>query len=429
MTMSLMQISKKKSKNTTKILVGLLGFLCCFMICGCANHEDSSIDAIESITLSTEELEVLQSLSGQVVSSSNEVLLYQMIDEMFVEVGTLASSQKIKIEEFDVVSTQYLLIQDSDLYVDGLTVEKSSKKKNVNHLVAFDENCRTKDSYSLKDDLGNVVMSLRTSDDYEVYVKDENRMGVNFQNRILYIDNEEILEIYENENSDVVCATKVPVLMYHFFYSKEENETALDSNYIEINKFDEQLSLLSSENYTSLTMRELEYFIDEKAQVPENSFVITMDDGHPSVYKYAYPIIKKHDFNATAFLIGGWLGPMLPYEFIEMRENGIEPQSHSFLMHTDGCDIGKGGLLQCVDLEEGIEDTIRSLEYVDGGFVYCYPFGDTGGNAVEILKQSGVRMAFTTEPGFVEPGMDKYLLPRVRVNGGVKLESFKERLN
>lgn len=138
----------------------------------------------------------------------------------------------------------------------------------------------------------------------------------------------------------------------------------------------------------------------------------------------------RFDAGVLSAEIIGWAGETLPFEMIQMREDGLELQSHSFLMHQSGCPgMGHGGRLLCVDTETGIADTIQSLEYVDGGFVYCYPFGDVNDHAVEILKQSNVRLAFTTEYGKVHAGQDRYRLPRIRVTGGAGLEQFMRSLD
>ena len=172
-------------------------------------------------------------------------------------------------------------------------------------------------------------------------------------------------------------------------------------------------------------MREVLYFMEDRAQIPSKSLAITIDDGDPTVHKYAYPVFQKYGLNATLFLICGWEDATMSYDFWEMREDGLELQSHGFLTHQGGCSgMGHGGKLLCMDHDEGVEDTKMSLDYVDGGFVYCYPFGDVNDSAKQILNDAGVKMAFTTANGWISPGMDLLELPRVRVHGGNSLESF-----
>ena len=39
------------------------------------------------------------------------------------------------------------------------------------------------------------------------------------------------------------------------------------------------------------------------APMPKRSVVITFDDGYQSVYRYAYPILKKYGFTASMFVV------------------------------------------------------------------------------------------------------------------------------
>jgi predicted enzyme related to lactoylglutathione lyase len=103
----------------------------------------------------------------------------------------------------------------------------------------------------------------------------------------------------------------------------------------------------------------------------------------------------------------------------------MELQSHGFLTHTGGCSgMGHGGLLMCMDHDAGVADTKQSFDYVDGGFVYCYPFGDINENAESIVRDGGARLAFTTAGGRITQNMDPLALPRVRVTGGNGLSAF-----
>ena len=65
-----------------------------------------------------------------------------------------------------------------------------------------------------------------------------------------------------------------------------------------------------------------------------------------------------------------------------------------------------------------------SFDAVDGGFVYCYPFGDYNDSAKAIISEAGAKLAFTTEYGKINPSMDLLALPRIRVQGGAGIERY-----
>ena len=352
-------------------------------------------------------------------------------DANIYDAGHNVAGKAAKGTYFDVNegTGSLLAIKDTNYYVDGNDVTASNRWfRNTNHLVSFNEELTTNDTYSLLDEKGNAVITFNHSDKYSVYVKpaeDDKRYGVLFSNAIYYISTAEVSGINEIAGETRELSTSIPVLMYHFFYSENSGETRKDGNYVEVNELDEHLNYLVSHKFTALTMREVYYFMTGRANVPVHSLAITIDDGDPSVHEYAFPVFQKYGLNATLFLICGWEDPTLSYDFWEMREDGLELQSHGFLTHQGGCSgMGHGGRLQCMDHDEGVEDTRMSLDYVDGGFVYCYPFGDVNDSAKAILKDAGVKMAFTTANGWITPGMDLFELPRVRIHGGNSLDVF-----
>lgn len=215
-------------------------------------------------------------------------------------------------------------------------------------------------------------------------------------------------------------AKNVPVLMYHFFYDASKGEKAPDSNYTEVSAFEEQIKYLVDNNYYFPTWDEINDYLDEKIALPDKSIVLTFDDGAPTFYDIAYPVIAKYNVPVTVFLITSW-GPPNNIDFPL-----VSFQSHSHDMHRGGCNTGHGGIFQCIDEEEAIEDLITSKQIANDATIFCYPFGDVNDREVTLLKEANFIMAFTTQGGRIEPGMDKYKLPRVRISGGISLAYFKQ---
>lgn len=425
-----MQILKRRTKFK-QILELILGFCYVIVLVGCSlSEEDSKESLLQEDILKLENRE--NDYREQKVRTIEETAIYSLDNEKLEKVGSIAENIYLNIQDSDAVEGKIPLITGR-YYLDAETVELSTRQYQEKvHLIPYNVQVITKESYDIEDIDGNRIMRMSKAETYPVVVqpsKKDPRWGVLFQNDLVYISIENGEYTKDNFLEEPTINQSVPVLMYHFFYNEDNDEKRVDGNYVEVKEFDEQLSKLKEEGYTFLTMIEIYYFMEGRAQIPEKSIAITIDDGDASVYKYAYPILKKYDIPATLFLIGGWLEPNLSYEFIEMREAGIELQSHGFLMHQGGCEgMGHGGRLQCVDLDIGVQDTRQSLDYVDGGFVYCYPFGDVNQHAKEILKQTNVKMAFTTEQGKISPGMDLYALPRIRVTGGVGIVNYMNRL-
>lgn len=212
----------------------------------------------------------------------------------------------------------------------------------------------------------------------------------------------------------------IPVLMYHFFYSREAGGVASDANFTEVNDFDNQIKYLVDNNYYFATWTELISYIDGTLNLPQKSVIITDDDGTSSFFGLAYPILAKYNVPVTSFLITANTSPAN----LNADRNLVNYQSHSHNMHRAGCSTGKGGAMQCISHDEGIADLNASKAVVGSSDVFCYPFGDYNDYTKSLLSETGYKLAVTTEYGRVQVGADKLALPRVRIQGYFTLDDF-----
>ncbi len=213
----------------------------------------------------------------------------------------------------------------------------------------------------------------------------------------------------------------LPVLMYHFFYDRSKGETAKDGNWIEISDFEAQVKYLAENDFYFPTWQEVEDYIDEKTELPEKSVVITVDDGDPTFFDLAVPIIQKYNVQATSFVVAYWYG-----DRAENKEQNISYQSHSYDMHKAGSN-GKGAMLSLSN-DKIKEDLKLSSDVLGGATIFCYPFGHYNENCFKVLKDSGFKLAFTVEGGRVTKKANKYKLPRVRISGNTSMSEFAKKV-
>ena len=222
----------------------------------------------------------------------------------------------------------------------------------------------------------------------------------------------------------------LPVLMYHFFYSKDDPNYAgktPDNNVLMVEKFKEQMEYLSNENFYFPTLDEVELYIDGKIELPEKSVVITDDDGNHTFFALAVPVIEELKIPVTSFVITGWYEERLDekYEYVNY-------QSHSDDMHKSGAS-GKGAMVNWNynDIVNDLQTSKNKIESHTGKkcTVFCYSFGHYNDTAIKALKDTGYNLAFTVEGGRVKKGADKYKLPRVRINGNTSINEFKKSVN
>lgn len=98
-------------------------------------------------------------------------------------------------------------------------------------------------------------------------------------------------------------------------------------------EFEETLIFLKENHYRAITVSELYNFI-QGVFIPSSPTVcLTFDDGHKSLYEVAFPLLKKYNLTATAFIVPAFIGKpvWITWQQVEeMSKSGIiEFQSHT----------------------------------------------------------------------------------------------------
>ncbi|MFA5214933.1 polysaccharide deacetylase family protein [Sulfuricurvum sp.] len=91
---------------------------------------------------------------------------------------------------------------------------------------------------------------------------------------------------------------KVPILCYHRFGLE-----VVDSMTMKTSVFNEQMEWLKTNGYSVIPLDTAVQYIQGKIKsIPSKSVVITVDDGHKSVYSDMAPIVKKYKIPITLFI-------------------------------------------------------------------------------------------------------------------------------
>ena len=110
---------------------------------------------------------------------------------------------------------------------------------------------------------------------------------------------------------------------------------------VEPTRFEEQLEYLSKNGYQTTDADHLYEFIAGIKPVPEQTIVLTFDDGWRNLWDVVYPLLKKYKFQAVSFIIPGLIKetdidhtniePLCTWQEIKiMHENKtIDFQSHT----------------------------------------------------------------------------------------------------
>jgi peptidoglycan/xylan/chitin deacetylase (PgdA/CDA1 family) len=209
-----------------------------------------------------------------------------------------------------------------------------------------------------------------------------------------------------------------PILLYHHV---DPNEPATNRYNTTPDNFAAQMQALADWGYTTITASQLVEAIKYGAPLPPRPVVITFDDGHYSVYEYAFPVMQEHGFFGVTYIVANRLeasGFTGVYELEEMIAAGWEVGSHSYT-HSD------------LTLDHSIafneiyysRDTLNSALSQDVT-TFAYPFGSIDNYVGDRTGRWGYTAAMGLGKFSTHNEATLYYLSRLEVQGTYDLETF-----
>lgn len=362
------------------------------------------------------------------VITDKETKLYILNNNNYEEVGMVSDNVVLSLKDININTETKYFITDTfseEYYIYYEDVIPSNDTEEVDYryrnYIPFDENIVTGDITEFYSD-GNLIYRFNKSFDLPVIIKEDNSYFVEFNNRLLEVKKDNVVNTYSNNNSEIEKAKSIRVIAYHAFYDKDdENEKWCRTEICHpTTQVEEQSKYLKENNYFTLNTKELSWFIDGKINVPKKSIMITIDDG--LLAERGLEVFDRYELNATLFLITSLYKPE---SYIKSKY--IEYHSHGNDLHKVGvCPGGQGGGIKCLDKNVLIEDLKTSSEILGGSTVFCYPFYEFNNYSISVLKEAGYTMAFAglVGNGRVTTGTNKYIIPRYTITSDVSLEEF-----
>jgi peptidoglycan/xylan/chitin deacetylase (PgdA/CDA1 family) len=179
-----------------------------------------------------------------------------------------------------------------------------------------------------------------------------------------------------------------------------------------------QLLYLKDNHWRGMSVSEA--LSDSHPAVP--AVTITFDDGSETDLISAVPLLNEVGFNATFYIVVGWLGRSGYLSLVQLREladSGFEIGCHS-MNHRYLTSLGDSEL--SVEITEA-KDRLEQILGVRVDHLSC-PGGFWSSRVSRVARLSGYRSVVTSRTGVNTELTDAYCLTRVTMTRGIPLTDF-----
>jgi peptidoglycan/xylan/chitin deacetylase (PgdA/CDA1 family) len=224
-------------------------------------------------------------------------------------------------------------------------------------------------------------------------------------------------------------ALRIPILAYHLiddappslFRGRFAREMT-----VSITSFDRQMTALRAKGYHTVTPYQVYRAISGLAPLPPRSVVLTFDDGYRDNFTNVFPVLRRHGYTATFFVITGAVGCKGYMSWPELREMstaGMLIESHTVTHPV----LTRIPLLA---VERELVQSRQALRHNLGvdSRVLCYPYGKYNPSVIDAARAAGYLMAFTTRAGLTMEPQAIFALPRVPVRHRESADTFLRSL-
>ena len=223
--------------------------------------------------------------------------------------------------------------------------------------------------------------------------------------------------------ADPIPECRAAILVYHHVNPHSAGETPpLRAMTVSHVAFAAQMQHLFDAKYAVVSLDAVTDCLTSSVPLPEKAVVITLDDGWSSQYVYALPILEKHHFTATFFVVTNLVlerdgGGLLSWPQVkDLDKRGMTIGSHS-KTHPNLT------LLSDAQLKDEVSGSKKTLEdrLSKPARHFAYPFGFVNDRVVAAVRGAGYVSARGTVDGTHQQARDLYTLKVVYVTDDFKM--------
>ena len=229
-----------------------------------------------------------------------------------------------------------------------------------------------------------------------------------------------------------------------------------------VEHLEEHIKWLIKNNYKIISIQKVLDATKGQTQLPNQSVLLTFDDGYQSFYTKVFPLLKKYHIAATVALIGTWMDgnvsaleigkPLLTWEQLrELSQSGlVEIASHSYDLHK-GIIANPQGNTQAAAVSRLYDDPmltyeseedyrkrlhtalLKSAEFIfqhtgTRPRVMVWPYGEYNQLSIEAARAAGMPITMGLIDG-TNTLADISSLKRLLITDNPNLNDFKEIIN
>lgn len=223
--------------------------------------------------------------------------------------------------------------------------------------------------------------------------------------------------LHENNSSNKSESIKLPVIMYHLVL---KNPGSKNRFIVSEKTFENDLKYIKNNGFTTILVKDLIDYTENKKELPEKPILLTFDDGAYNNYLYAFPLAQKYNARFVFSPIGKEAdryektkdeNPSYSHtnweKIIEMSKSElVEIQNHTYNMHGSkkpriGCTKAKNETDEKYK-ENLAKDLLKEQKLIEEKTgikptAFFYPFGAISDKSEEIIKSLGFKATFDCE--------------------------------
>lgn len=231
----------------------------------------------------------------------------------------------------------------------------------------------------------------------------------------------------------------IVILMYHRVHDGIKPSELV----MPVRVFRQQMKYLK-DHCDVLSLEQLQEYYRSKSSYGTKTrpqVVVTIDDGYRDTFQNAFPVLKEFGLPAIVFLATGFIGTnksmrryadmpapdMMDWqEAFFMRQYKIAMGGHT-VSHPDLSTLSFEE--QKSEIDTSIKDIEKNLPGSKVRSFFCYPYGAYNHDTLRALKELGVTLSLTVNPGVNYPDDDPLQLKRLCADGQQTPFQFMKMIN